>query len=355
LSDEGPKVVAWETTRRCALRCRHCRGAARDTPYDGELTTAEGLRLIEALARAGNPLLILTGGEPLSRPDIYDLVRHATDRGLRAVLAPCGPLLTPETVRRLIASGVRRISVSLDGPDAETHDAFRGVPGAFEAALRGLRHAREAGLEFQINTTVSRHNVNVLPALLDLAVGLGAAAFDAFFLVPTGRGADLRELEISPSDYERTLRWLAGVAAAGPLPVKATCAPHYARVAALAGGTPPPPFPGERTVRPASAGCLAGRGFVFISHRGLLQPCGFLDVACGDLRRSNFDFGALYAESPVFQALRDVDAYRGKCGVCEYLRSCGGCRARAFAASGDYLGEEPACDYAPRGSGGAAR
>lgn len=343
MPDHRPSVIAWETTRRCALRCRHCRGAARDTRYEGELSTAEGLRLIEAIARFAKPMLILTGGEPMSRSDIYDLARHATDCGLRAVMAPCGHLLDSGSARRLMDAGIRRISVSLDGADASAHDAFRGAPGAFESALHGLQCAREAGLEFQINTTVTLLNARDLPALLDLAVGLGAAAYDVFFLVPTGRGAALRDLAISPKECERALRWIETAAATAPIPVKATCAPHYARVAAARRGVA-----GKTRGRPPASGCMAGRGFVFVSHRGVLQPCGFLDVACGDLRAVDFDFRHLYETSSVFLSLADVDSYRGKCGVCEYRRVCGGCRARAYAATGDYLAEDPACVYEPR-------
>jgi radical SAM protein with 4Fe4S-binding SPASM domain len=306
------------------------------------LSTAEGFRLIGAIAGFAKPVLILTGGEPMSRPDIYDLARCATDCGLRAVMAPCGHLLDPVSVRRLMDAGVRRISVSLDGADASTHDTFRGVPGAFESALRGLRHAREACLEFQINTTVSLHNVRQLPTILDLAVRLGASAFDIFFLVPTGRGAVLGNLVIPPEEYERTLRWIATTADAAPLPIKTTCAPHYTRV--TAGRTR---AVGKGVCRPPASGCMAGRGFVFISHRGVLQPCGFLDAPCGDLRHVEFDFRRLYETSPVFLSLADVDSYRGKCGVCGYRQVCGGCRARAYAASGDYLAEEPACAYIP--------
>ena len=311
--------------------------------YAGELTTAEGCRLIDAIADYAKPLLILTGGEPMSRADIYDLARRAADRGLRVAMAPCGHLLTPDTARQLLDAGVRRISISLDGADAATHDAFRGAPGAFEAALRGLRGAREAGLEFQINTTVSRHNVHQLPSILDLAASQGAAGFDLFFLVPTGRGAALKELEISAPDYECALQWVADAAARSPLAIKTTCAPHYARFA-----PPSAAAPGRTATRPAS-GCMAGRGFVFVSHRGILQPCGFLDLPCGNLRTANFDFRTLCETAPVFRALRDVNTYRGKCGICEYRRACGGCRARAYAISGDYLGPEPACDYTPRG------
>jgi heme b synthase len=344
----GPAVVAWETTRRCMLRCRHCRGSARDTDYAGELSTDEGRRLVDALAAAGGPLLILTGGEPMAREDIYDLARYGTDRGLRVVMAPCGPLITAETARKMLEAGVRRISVSLDGADAAGHDAFRGAPGAFEAALRGIGHARAAGLPFQVNTTVTRLNANELDAILALAVEQGAAALDLFLLVPTGRGAALRDLEIAPEDYERVLCWVADRTDDAPLPVKVTCAPHYARVIRQRRAGKPAAAAGHPG-RPSPRGCMAGQGFVFVSHRGVLQPCGFLAVPCGDLREADFDFAGLYERSPVFRALRDPDGYGGACGRCEYRRVCGGCRARAYEATGDFLAAEPLCAYTPRG------
>lgn len=357
-TDAAPRVIAWETTRRCALHCRHCRGSARDQEYVGELTTAEGLRLIDAIADLSKPILILTGGEPMARDDIYEFARRGTDRGLRVVMAPCGHMLNEDTTQRLIDSGVKRISISLDGPDADSHDAFRGVPGAFDAAINGLRHATAAGLEFQINTTVTRENVEQLPRILDLAVRLGAATFDIFFLVPTGRGSALADLVISPGQYEKTLRWIAQAADEAPLFVKTTCAPHYARIAAQKGrgsvqGTRPKgsAHPHGHGRRPAG-GCIAGRGFVFISHVGVLQPCGFLDIPCGNLREADFDFRRLYETSRVYCALRDVDGYGGKCGACEFRRACGGCRARAYADTGDFLAEEPGCVYVPRGTRG---
>lgn len=341
-------VIAWETTRRCPLRCRHCRGAARDVPYAGELTTAEGLRLLRSLAQRGAPIVILTGGEPMARPDIYDLARAATDLGLGAVMAPCGPMLTAETAPRLAAAGIRRISISLDGATAATHDAFRGVDGAFDAAVRGLRCAADAGLDFQVNTTVTRLNAAELPRIAALAVALGAAALDFFFLVPTGRGEGLRDLAVSPAECESALEWIARAAASLPLRVKTTCAPQYARIA--------PRVWRETGGAPAAAnGCMAGRGFVFVSHVGELQPCGFLDLPCGNLRAGDFDFWRLYDNSEVFQALRDPDGYRGKCGACEFRFRCGGCRARALAAGQDYLGEEPACPYEPRGDASGGR
>ncbi len=337
MSEPPLKVVAWETTRRCVLACRHCRGAARDRDYAGELSTREGKRLLESIAAFARPIVILTGGEPMTRTDIYELAACGTDLGLRVVMAPCGHLIDPNTARRLKESGVRRISVSLDGADAETHDAFRGVEGAFQAAMEGIRHARAAGLEFQVNTTVTRLNVEQLPDILELAVEVGAAALDVFFLVPTGRGAALKDLEVPAEGYEQALEWIWEASRTAPIFVKPTCAPHYARLVLQRGGKP-----GR-----GSGGCMAGRGFVFVSHRGVVQPCGFLDIACGDLREADFDFEMLYRTADVFADLRRVDGYGGKCGICEYRRACGGCRARAYAHTGDYLAAEPSCTYVP--------
>ena len=331
------RVVAWETTRRCELQCRHCRGSARNQDYPDELSTEEGMRLIDDIASFAKPILILTGGEPMTRPDIYDLARHATDSGLRVAMAPCGPLINPKTANLMKQSGIQKISISIDGSDAETHDTFRGVSGAFESATMGTIYAKEAGIEFQINTTVTRHNISQLSALLKLAENLGASAFDVFFLVPTGRGAALKEMEISPDEYEKALKWVAEVSKTSPIIVKTTCAPHYARIQTQSIGK-----------HGHGGGCMGGRGFVFVSHRGILQPCGFLDLACGDLRKENFDFKTIYDKSEVFQKLRKVDKYTGKCGYCEYRYVCGGCRARAYAKSGDYLAEEPSCTYVPR-------
>lgn len=344
----GPRLVAWETTRRCPMKCRHCRGAARDEDYEGELTSAEAKLLIGNIASFAKPILILTGGEPMFREDVYELARFATDAGLRVVMSPCGPLITPETAIKIKESGIQRISVSIDGATAATHDEFRGVPGAFDAAIEGIRHAKEAGVEFQINTTVTKHNLTELPAILDLAMELGAAAFNPFLLVPTGRGKAIAELEITPAEYERTLNWVYEKSLGLEIQFKPTCAPHYYRIyrqrEEKAGRKVTPQSHGLFAM---TKGCMGGQGFVFVSYRGILQPCGFLDLNCGDLREADFDFRKLYETSPQFLALRDPDRYRGKCGVCEYARYCGGCRARAFAATGDYLDEEPYCVYSP--------
>jgi heme b synthase len=344
-----PRLIAWETTRSCNLRCRHCRAAATGGQYPNELTTGQGRRLLDSIRTLGQSIVILTGGEPMLRADIYDLARYGTDLGLRMVMAPCGAMITPETAGRLRAAGIQRISLSIDGPDAATHDGLRNVPGAFEQALAAARVAREAGLPFQINSTISKLNFDRLPEILALAVALGAEAFHPFLLVPTGRGKEMADLELAPEEYERALHWIYEQRESTPLVFKPTCAPHYYRILRQrerAAG---------RAVRPEthgldamSKGCLGGLAFAFVSHVGKVQICGFLDEEAGDLAANGMDFAAIWRDSPLFAKMRDRRAYKGRCGVCEYHRVCGGCRARAFATTGDYLAEEPFCVYQPR-------
>lgn len=333
-------AVAWETTRKCQLNCIHCRAAAGSTQPEDELSTEEGYRLIDGIAKFAKPMLILTGGEPMTRPDIYELASYATSKGLRVVMAPCGHLLTPENAEKIKTSGIKALSISLDGANAATHDTFRNSPGAFEKSLAGIRHIREAHIHFQINTTVSKLNVHQLPQILDLAENIGASAVDFFFLVPTGRGKKLDAELLPTSEYEKTLRWIAEERSKRKIRVKTTCAPHFARI--------------TRSMKSDSSpegGCLAGGGFVFVSHRGTMQPCGFLDIPCGDLRKEDFDFGKIYMESDIFRKLRDPDRYEGRCGVCEFRMVCGGCRARAYAASGDILTADTTCSHVPHSYG----
>lgn len=358
ISSSAPRVIAWELTRRCSLSCRHCRGAARNENYSDEFTTEECYKVIDNITsfspssthphshaagsdaehHAAGPVLILTGGEPMTRPDVYDIASYATDKGLHVVMAPCGHLITPETAKIMKTAGVKAISISIDGSTPEKHDEFRGTAGAFEKTMAGLKNAIDAGIPFQINTTVTRLNVNDLPDIYRLASELGAKTFDVFFLVPTGRGSELKDLEISPEEYENALKWIYETSLHSTIRIKTTCAPHYARIQKQSGAGSGHP----------SGGCMAGRGFVFISHRGVLQPCGFFDRPCGDLRQNNYDFKKIYESSEIFNNLRQVDKYLGKCGVCEYRRVCGGCRARAMVHTGNYMDSEPSCNYVPR-------
>lgn len=333
----GPRVVAWEVTRRCPLACKHCRAGAKDCAYEGELSTSECLHVLDSLASFGRPMIIWTGGEPMYRPDILDLVRGATARGLRSVMAPCGTLVTREALLALKDAGVVACSFSLDGATEATHDAFRGVSGAFENVTRAMAVAREVGMPFQINATVSRINREDLPAIREAAIARGARTLDLFFLVPVGRGVELRDLALTPGETESVLRWAFEMDQAGPIRVRETCAPQAVRIWHSLGE------PGQ-----APAGCMGGRGFVFISHTGVLQPCGFLDVPSGDLRASGLDFKRAYETSAVFRDLAQPDCYVGACGACSYRHGCGGCRARAYAATGNYMASETSCPLAHR-------
>lgn len=332
---DAPMVIAWEVTRRCHLKCRHCRAAACDIPYENEFSTAECKRVLENIASFCQPIIIFTGGEPMTRPDLYELIRYASDLGTKPVVAPCGQLLDDASAGQLKAAGALGASLSLDAPTAEAHDQFRNTPGAFAGTLRGIEALKRAGLPFQINTTVTRLNADALPQMIELAAHLGAHTLDLFFLVPTGRGSALRDLELTAAEYEDRLNWVCEQAATAPIRLKTTCAPHFARIQAQHGRRP-------------QGGCLGGKGFVFISHLGKIQPCGFLELECGDLRQAGYDFKSIYASSPQFLALRDVDHFHGKCGQCEFRRACSGCRARALAAEGDWCGSEPNCSYLPQ-------
>ena len=374
-----PRLVAWETTRACNLACVHCRAEAQYRPDPNQLTTAEGFRLLEEIASFAKPILILTGGEPLLRPDIYDLAAHGTELGLRMVMSPCGTSLTPEVVRKLIDVGIVRLSISLDGSSAEVHDNFRQTPGAFEGTIRGMRYCHEAGLSFQVNTTVTKRNVHDLPAILETVVSVGAAAWHPFMLVPTGRGKAIHSEEVTPEQYESTLQWVEQVSRTQPILVKPTCAPHYVRILRQAAvrdrregneGTKPQGHPaaghphgghpdGKASQMPGyglhsiSRGCMAGDGFCFVSHLGEVHGCGFLPILAGNVREKPFP--EIYQHSQVFQMLRDYDKLEGKCGRCEYRVKCGGCRARAYAESENYLAEEPYCVYEPKPSPEMAR
>lgn len=340
------RLLAWETTRRCNLSCKHCRAVAEDHPYDNELSTREAYTLLDQIRETGTPIIILTGGEPLLRKDIFDISAYGHRIGLRMVMAPNGTLLTPEIVEKLKASGIQRISISLDGATPDTHDEFRGLTHAFDDAIRGIGYAKAAGLEFQINTTITQTNLAEIPKILKLAEDLGAVAHHIFLLVPTGRGKYIVDSAIDAEQYEQTLNWFYDQRDKTPLQLKATCAPHYYRIlrqrAHAEGKTVSFETHGLDAV---TRGCLAGTGFCFISHVGRVQTCGFLDVTCGDIRADSFK--DIWEHSHVFNELRDFSNLTGKCGLCEYKRVCGGCRARAYEATGSYLAEEPLCSYQP--------
>lgn len=338
-----PRVIAWEVTRQCHLKCQHCRAAAQDCVYQDELTTEECLKVLDSIANFSKPVIIFTGGEPMLRQDIHQLIRYAADLGCRPVLAPCGKYLTDETLQRLKDAGCAGVSISLDAPTAEDHDRQRGVEGAFAGAISGIEALKRGGIPFQINTVVTCQNQHALPKMICLAEELGAHTIDFFFLVPTGRAKGLKSLELSPTEYEETLLWIHEQSQFHKITLKTTCAPHFARIQA----THPLPSQNNRP-RHGSGGCMGGKGFVFISHVGKLQPCGFLDLFCGDLRENQYNFQKIYETSPQFLALRNPDQFQGKCGACEFRYACSGCRARAEEATGSWLASEPRCTYFPR-------
>lgn len=346
-SDTTPlRLVAWEITRNCNLSCVHCRAAATLGPYEGELDTAACLRLLDQIRELGTPIVILTGGEPMLRSDIYEVARYGTDLGLRMVMAPNGTLITPESARALLDAGIRRISVSLDGATAEKHDAFRGVDGAFDRALEGIGHAREAGLEFQINTTITKANLDEISDIQQMAESVGAAAHHIFLLVPTGRGKEIAEQAIDAAQYEKALNWFYDQREETEMQLKATCAPHYYRILRQRAKADGKKVTFEtHGLDAVTRGCLGGTGFCFISHQGVVQPCGFLELDCGDVTR--MPFPEIWKNSDIFLNLRDYEKLTGKCGRCEYRKVCGGCRARAYEATGDYMAEEPLCTYQP--------
>lgn len=340
------RLVAWEITRSCNLNCVHCRAAAERGPYPGELSTARCLKLLEEIREVGSPIVILTGGEPLQREDVFELADYGTELGLRMVMATNGTLLNPPVLRKMKASGIKRVSISLDGPGAREHDAFRKVEGAFDAAIAGINLLKEQGIEFQINTTITRHNAHLAEKILQLAVDLGAAAHHLFLLVPTGRAREMVNQEIEAAEYEKLLHWFYRMRDKVNIHLKATCAPHYYRILRQEVHAK-----GEKVtfdtygLDAVTRGCLGGTAFCFIGHDGIVQPCGYLELKCGDVGKNTFK--EVWENAEIFTKLRDFSLYKGKCGRCEYISVCGGCRARAFEATGDFLAEEPLCVYEP--------
>ncbi len=342
-----PRLIAWELTSACNLECVHCRASATKEQDPNELSTEEAKRFIDDVANFAKPVMILTGGEPLIRDDIYEIAQYGSGKGLRMVLATNGVLITSGVARKLKEAGIQRVSISIDGASAKTHDEFRGMPGAFDGALRGIEALKTVGMGVQINTTITKRNLDEMPKILDLALELGAVALHIFMLVPTGRGEILRGEEIPPEEYERALNWFYDMQREVPIQLKATCAPHYFRIMyqrAKQEGAPID-MKGEG-FGAMTRGCLGGTSFCFVSKVGEIYPCGYLPALAGNIRERPFE--EIWRDSKVFNDLRDVDKLKGKCGICEYKRVCGGCRARAYAKTGDYLVEEPYCIYQPR-------
>jgi len=379
--------VFWESTKACNLTCRHCRAVPQKTLGPSELRTAEAFDLIDQIAKVARPVFVLSGGEPLFRPDLFDIGAYGVESGFRMALATNGTLVTERVAAHIADTGFSRVAISLDGAVPATHDAFRGLPGSHALALRGLRNLREEGVSVQINSTIAKHNVTELPRLLDLALEIAADALHLFMLVPVGCGLEIAPSEMLPADeYERVLHWFDEQSKSCPIDLKATCAPHYYRIRAqriadersrgdmtssfIAPGTkakaapaftshtgashPPHGAHGHgQALSAMTRGCLAGTSVCFISNEGSVYPCGYLPVSAGDTRVQKF--ADIWNQSSVFRDLRDPSALDGKCGVCRYQSLCGGCRARAYAATGSFLAEEPFCSYQPAGDVRPAR
>lgn len=354
----APRLVFWETTAACNLACIHCRrlDVARELSQS-DLTTEQGERMIDQLAAFARPILVFSGGEPLMRPDVFDLAIRARDRGLMTALASNGTMIDEPMAERIAAAGFHRVSISLDGADAATHDAFRKLPGSFDQAMSGLGHLRDADVPTQVNCTIARHNANQIADVMGLAEQVGAVAAHFFLLVPVGCGEEIAEDQmLSGQETEDRLRRLCELSETSDLQIKATCAPHYYRIVRQQKGRRPkgdprgrhpqtPGQPGGHPMHAMTKGCLAGTGVCFVSHKGEVFPCGYLPVLAGDVTKQ--DFAEIWRSSEVFARLRDPDQLTGKCGQCQFKGVCGGCRARAFYEFGDYLAEEPFCVYEP--------
>ena len=332
-------IVSWNTTNACNLNCPHCyRDAGKPAP--NELTTSEAKTMLEQISVVGDDfgsapkIMIFSGGEPLLREDIFELVEHAAAQGLRPVFGTNGTLLNNEVAQDLKESGAAAMGISLDSTDPEKHDRFRGVPGGFDKTIEGMRNCQETGLRFQIHTTVMDWNYDEIEKITDLAVELGASAHHIFFLVPTGRAAFLASGIMNAKKYEQLLERIMDRQREISIELKPTCAPQFMRIAKQKG-----------MKTRFSRGCIAGISYCLIGPTGNVQPCAYLDMSLGNVR--DVPFAKIWRNSPVFEKLRTMD-YKGRCGICDYKDVCGGCRARtAYYYNGDYMASEPWCTYRP--------
>lgn len=357
---QNPFIVIWELTRACQLKCLHCRAEAQYRRDPRKLSFEEGKTLIDEISTMGNPLLVFTGGDPLMRPDVFDIAEYAVKKGVRVSMTPSAtPNVTKEAIQKAKEVGLSRWAFSLDGPSAEIHDHFRGTAGSFDLTMNAIQYLHELNIPVQINTVISRYNYHVLEEMARLVEELKCVLWSVFFLVPTGRGqqSDM----ISPAEHEKVFRWLYNKSKTVSFDIKTTAAQHYRRVVlqqkmreskehsssinyedVLMNGT-------TGTVDGlgrAPKGVNDGNGFVFVSHIGDVYPSGLLPIKAGNVRET--PLGTIYRESPIFKELRNPDQYKGKCGVCEFRYVCGGSRSRAYAMTGDYLESEPYCVYIPK-------
>ena len=353
--DKAPFTIAWEVTRACAYSCVHCRADAQHHRDPRELSTDESKILIGRIAAFGNsPILIFTGGDPMMRPDLFELITSDAQKGLRCSLTPTATALpTKARLEQVRDAGIRRIALSLDAPRPEIHDTFRQVPGSWQRTMDILHRAQDVGLSVQVNTTVSKHNVDILHEMVPFIKEVNAVQWSVFFLVPTGR-AQIQNM-ISAEQHEKVFNWLYDLSQSAPFDIKSTAAPMYRRVAiqrkrAEVNGKSVT-FQGagfqyaDGLNRPTK-GVNDGNGFLFISHIGEIQPSGFLPLTAGNVRVD--DIVAVYRHSRLFTELRSPNKIKGRCGICEYCDVCGGQRGRAYGMTGDYLESDPACAYLPK-------
>jgi radical SAM protein len=343
--NQTPLVVIWEVTRACDLACFHCRASAQPCRHPLELSTVEGMKLIDDIADLDPPIFIFTGGDPLKRPDIYELVKYAAEKGLHPAMTPSAtPLLNRESLESLKRAGLRRLALSLDGPTPELHDSFRGVAGSFARTLDAMYWANAIGLPVQINTTVSRRNIDELEHILSVIRNFRIVMWSLFFMVPTGR-AGIEDLP-SPQEIESAFARIYGLAQEVPFKVKTTEAQHYRRYVLQQRKW----MPDESSANsiPGILPINEGKGFMFISHTGEAQPSGFLPLSAGNIRQASVQ--DIYRNSGLFTQLRDTNNLKDKCGDCEFREICGGSRARAYAVTGDAFAEDPSCVYIPRTS-----
>ncbi|EMA39493.1 TIGR04053 family radical SAM/SPASM domain-containing protein [Halobiforma nitratireducens] len=358
-TSERPFVLIWELSQACELACDHCRADAQSKRHPDELTTEEGKRLLEDAAEFGEgQLVVLSGGDPLVRDDVEELVAYGDELGLRMTITPSGThSLTRDRIEALADAGLKRMAVSIDGATAESHDDFRGEDGSFDETIRAVEQAREAGLPVQVNTTVCEQTVGDLPGIRDLLREIGAVLWSVFFLVPIGRGRILDPID--PEAADAVMAWLDEVNEAEPFGLKTTEAPQYRRVSLQRNR--------ERDERAADVapssretdandgierrtGIIAGDGFAFVSHTGEVYPSGFLPESAGSVREQPVH--EIYREAPLFRSLRDRDRLEGKCGACEFRHVCGGSRSRAYATTGNPLESDPLCPHVPEGYDG---
>ncbi|MDF9408047.1 putative heme d1 biosynthesis radical SAM protein NirJ2 [Pelotomaculum isophthalicicum JI] len=323
-------IVSWNTTNACNMYCRHCYRDAGERSNE-ELSTKEGLALVDQIAEAGFKIMIFSGGEPLMRDDIYTLLERAKEKGLRPVFGTNGTLISGEVARRLKESGAAAMGISLDSVDPASHDDFRAAPGAWQGAVEGMRACRSVDLPFQVHTTVMEWNLPEVEKLTDFAVDIGAVGHHIFFLVPSGRAVNIEAESLQAAQYEALLRRIMRKQTEVKIELKPTCAPQFMRIAAQLG-----------VKTRFSKGCLAGISYCIVSPGGIVQPCAYLNIPAGNVREKTF--GEIWRDSKIFHSLRNGE-YKGSCGSCEYKQICGGCRARAYFYHGDYLAEEPWCLY----------